>query len=115
MADIRMTFKGQEWVIPARKAFEVGDQVEGIVTLAEIGKWGERPRFFQMAKCFGLMLRAAGCKCTDAEVHAEIMQGVSEGGTLAASAAVGALVEVLMGGAAATGQKGDAPGEISAS
>jgi hypothetical protein len=69
---IKLTWKGKEYRIPADKAFAVGEQVEDVVSLAEIGSWGVKPRFFKIARAFAVMLRFAGCKVSDGEVHEEI-------------------------------------------
>jgi ABC-type dipeptide/oligopeptide/nickel transport system permease subunit len=72
MTAIKLTWKGKEYRIPADKAFAVGEQVEDVVSLAEIGSWGVKPRFFKIARAFAVMLRFAGCKVSDGEVHEEI-------------------------------------------
>lgn len=110
MPAIRMKFRGADYVIPANRAFEIGAEVEEIVTLGEIGTWGNRVPFFKVARCYGAMLRFAGAKVTDGEVHGEIMGNLAAAGKaraddgttgaeIAAMAAVSALVTLLMGGA----------------
>jgi hypothetical protein len=127
MPAIRMNWRGETYVIPAHRSFEIGAEVEGIVTLGEIGTWGNRVPFFKVAKCFGAMLRFAGAKVSDAEVHAEIMSNLEAAGKarvagdadpaeLAGMAAMNALVACLMGGAPKSDDpEGDAPGKTSAS
>lgn len=72
MSGICLTWKGQEYRIPAEKAFAVGELVEDVVSLGEIGSWGVKPRFFKIAKAYGVMLRFAGCKVADGEIHEQI-------------------------------------------
>jgi hypothetical protein len=128
MAAIRMKWRGEDYVIPAHRAFEIGAEVEGIVTLGEIGTWGNRVPFFKVAKCYGAMLRFAGAKVTDPEVHTEIMANLETAGRarvagdadpaeLAGMAAMNALVACLMGGAPPQSEDAasDAPGKITAS
>ena len=62
MNSIRLSFRGQEFSIPANRAFEAGAAVEEIVTLSEIAQWGAAPKFFKLARAFGALLRLAGCK-----------------------------------------------------
>lgn len=127
MAAIRMKWRGEDYVIPAHRSFEIGAEVEGIVTLGEIGTWGNRVPFFKVAKCYGAMLRFAGAKVSDAEIHAEIMANLEAAGKarvagdadpaeLAGIVAMNALVACLMGGAPVQADaEADAPGKITAS
>ena len=73
MRTINITFKDQAYSIPAYKAFEMGEAVENIATLADMARWQSNPRFHVMARCYGMMLRFAGAKVSDAEVHTEMM------------------------------------------
>jgi len=84
-----------EFVIPAHKAFQIGEEVEDIATLADIGSWATRPKFFKMARCYGAMLRFAGCKVRDQEVHEAMLN--PDGGAVDMAAAIGALVNLLTG------------------
>lgn len=108
MPNIRFHWKGKELVIPETKAFEAGDAVEQIVTLSDFHLWGQRVKWFTVARAFGALARMAGAKVTDSEVHAEIMatlqrQGAAiqkgeqvEGESMFAIAAVQALQAVLL-------------------
>ncbi len=126
MTAIRMNWRGEAFVIPAHKAFEVGAAVEEIVTLGEIGTWGTRVPFFKVAKCYGTMLRFAGAKVTDAEIHAEIMANLQAAGKarvaggadpaeLAGMVAMNALVACLMGGAPPSDDEAEPAGKPTAS
>lgn len=121
MREIRMSWAGTDYVIPETKAFQIGERIEEIATLGEILGWMQAPRFFKMARCLGEMLRFAGCKVNDTEVHsalvgslgkvadadAEAGAGTDAGSTSAPApgpedgyaAAVFALVALLMGDA----------------
>ena len=118
MADIRLTFKGAEYVIPDTRAFEVGMMVEDIVTLSQISKLFADPKFYTIARVYGAMLRFAGCKVSDREVLTEMMDKVKSGepgaGRLAAIQALGAISAVLMDGAPTDGE-GSAPEKTEAS
>ena len=109
MANITMTWRGKEYTIPEKKVFEVGDQVEDVLTLGDLAAMGLKPKFHKLAKCFGVMLRFAGCKVSDREVHSEMMRQIRESGDeqSVASNAVDALWTVLLDGA----PEGDGDGE----
>lgn len=124
MDGITLGFWGAEYRIPEEKAFEVADRLEDIVTLGELMSWGDKPKFVKIAKAYGMMLRFAGCKVSDADVHGEMMaqvkalavagSGSNEAAQeILATKAVGALVAILMDGAPQGG--GDPAGKTSAS
>ncbi len=126
MKAIRLKFRGEEFLIPATQAFEIGAQVEDIVTLGEIASWGAKVPFFKVARCFGAMLRFAGCKATDAEVFQDMMDSIAKFGRankggaadvmdVPALAAVSALTSCLMGGAPLTEEAEETPEKPSAS
>lgn len=121
MQAIRLTYRGEEYLIPANKAFAAGAAVEEIVSLSEIAGWGDKPRFFKIASAFGCLLRFAGCQVTDADVHQDMMDGLrkaaSRGVTedIPAAMAITALMSCLMGGAPPTDPGEDAPEKPTAS
>lgn len=98
MTDIRIAYKGAEYVIPESRAFEIGEMVEDIAPLAEVLSWSKKPRFFKMARCLGAMLRFAGANVTDREVHTELMAQFLSKDAHATMSAVFALTNVLMDG-----------------
>ena len=99
MTDIRIVFRGDEYVIPDSRAFEIGERVEDIASLPEILGWAKKPKFFKMARCFGEMLRASGGRMSDKDVHSEMMKDFSAGNPGTYFAALSALISVLMDGA----------------
>jgi len=113
MADIVLTFRGEEYVIPETRAFEIGERVEEVASLPEVLSWAKSPKFFKMARCIGVMLRAAGGRATDKEVHKQMMADFTAGNPTAYFAALASLVAVLMDGAPES--KGGEPGEPAAS
>lgn len=117
MAEVKITWAGTEYSIPAERAFQIGERIEEIATLGEILGWLQQPRFFKMARCLGEMLRFAGCKVSDQEVHAKLVASMgrdTEGVSFAG--AVFALVDLLMGDAPkGGGEKGDPQGKPDAS
>lgn len=72
MTGIVLSWKGVDYTIPASKAFAVGEQVEDVMSMADIAAMGVQPKFFKIARAFAVMLRFAGCKVSDEEVHREI-------------------------------------------
>lgn len=121
MKAIRLTFKDQEYLIPADRAFRAGAAVEDVVSLAEIASWGARPRFFKISEAYGTLLRFAGADVTDEEVHSEMMDGLSRAASagvaqeIPAAMAINALMACLMGGAPVPQAEGDTPGKPTAS
>lgn len=102
MRAVNMQWRGKEYTIPATQAFQVGEQIEDIVTLAEISQWASKPKMFKLAKCYAIMLRFAGCKVADSVVFDDIMSAKEDAnGNLAAAQAIGALAELLTGGSPA--------------
>lgn len=102
-SNITLQFRGTEYRIPAEKAFEIGERIEDIVTLSELASWGTNPRFHKIARVYGEMLRFAGCKITNAEVHTDMMAQIKEaganGGELLVAQAIAGFIAVLMDGA----------------
>lgn len=105
MREIRLVWGGRDYVIPAARSFAAAERVEDVATIAEIGRWSVDPRFTKLARCYGELLRFAGARVTDEEIHAEVMAQVkaaeavsAEGRELVAAAAMRALLEVLMDG-----------------
>jgi hypothetical protein len=76
---IVLTWKDQEYRIPAEKAFAVGEQVEDVVSLVELSAGAQKPKLFKIARAYGVMLRFAGCKVSDADVHREIVASLLKG------------------------------------
>lgn len=120
MADIRMTFKGAEYVIPDNRAFAAVDVVEEFITLGQIPRQSRDPQFGKISKAYGALLRFAGCKVSDREVFTEIMKAVNSGepgaGHAAAMEHIAALAMVVMEGAPiGDGQAGGEPEKTEAS
>jgi len=103
MADIRLTFKGAEYVIPDNRAFAAAEVVEDHITLGQIPRQMADPQFSKIAKAYGALLRFAGCKVSDREVLTEIMRAVNSGtpgaGRAVAMDHISALALVVMEGA----------------
>lgn len=99
MAGIVLKFKGQEYILPESRAFEAGEVIEEIATLPEVLGWSRRPQFHKLARCFAALIRLAGGRVTDRQVHAEMMAGFRAGRPGAHLTALTTLVELLMDGA----------------
>lgn len=111
MADIKIIFRGDTFVIPDTKAFMVGEIVEEIASLPEVFSWLKAPRYFKMARCLGAMLRFAGSRATDEEVHAEFMTLLAAGRIEELAGSIYMLTAVLMHGAPEAKPSEDAPSE----
>jgi hypothetical protein len=98
MPDIKLTFKGADFTISEANAFEVGEMVEEIAIIPEVLGWLQKPKFHKMSRCMGVMLRFAGCRASDKEIHSEMMSGFIAGGAQAHLASLFALIGVLMDG-----------------
>lgn len=123
MADIVLNFRGKSYTIRENSTFEVAEEIEDIVTLGEITTWGRNPKFTKISRCFGTMLRFAGCDVTDQDVYKDMMASITklsakgdeeQARGLMAAQAVSALMAVLMG-EAPEGDGEDAPGKANAS
>lgn len=107
---IKLEWAGKSYTIPEKDAFAVGELVEDVITLGEIPEMAKRPKFHKIARAYGEMLRFAGCKVQDQEIHSAMMAqvkaagGGDEGAQIIATSAISALVEILMDGAP---QEGD--------
>lgn len=101
MPNIKLTWAGKDYTIPEKKAFEVGDEIEDVLTLYELAAMSEKPKFHKLARCFAIMLRCAGCKVSDRDVHSEMMRQVRTGAgeEMVAANAVNALMAILLDGA----------------
>ena len=85
MTPISLTYRGVKFSIPATRAFQIGEEVEGIISLGEIEHWGNKVPFHRVARAYGAMLRFAGCKVENAEVLQSIMDNLSEVGAARAA------------------------------
>lgn len=114
MRAVNMTWRGVDYIIPANKAFDVGADIEEIMTMADIAHWQVRPKLRKLAKAYGAMLRFAGCKVADVTVFDDMMSVQEDaGGQVPVFAALAALAELLTGGAPEV--EGDMPEKTSAS
>lgn len=80
MGDIVMIFRGAEYRLPEKSVFEVGGDIEDVASLFEISGWQRAPHFHKLARCLGIMLRAAGATATDREIYGELIGSVQKGG-----------------------------------
>lgn len=116
---ITLEWRGTEYFIGESDAFAVGEQVEEVVSLTELANMGHRPKFFKLARAYGVMLRFAGApNVKDAEIHSEMMAAIKGGQTEKVqeliAGAVAPLLHILMDGAPTDGGDGK-PGEAAAS
>jgi hypothetical protein len=103
MKSITLEWKGEEFTIGEHEAFELGERLEDIVTLAELAEMSARPKFRKLARCYAEMLNFAGARVTPNAVHSQMMNEIKvldgKQKTLMIAEAVGILLEILMDGA----------------
>lgn len=108
---IELGWRGETYVIPESETFEVAEQVEEIIDLADLERFRRNPKFTKIAKCYGAMLRHAGARVTDSEVHQEIVHGAMGEGqeALMALQAVSVMTYLLTAGMPVDEDIEDAP------
>jgi hypothetical protein len=74
MRDLVLTFRGQDYRVPANRTLQLCERVEDIVRLDEIAVHRSRPKYGKMARAYGEILRFAGCRITDEEIHDDLMR-----------------------------------------
>lgn len=99
MAEIKLNFRGVEYVIPDNRAFELGERLEQIARLDQMLGWQNKPEWSLIGRCLGEMLRFAGAKVSDREVKRVYLSGFLRGDAKSHLEAVLMLVSVLMDGA----------------
>lgn len=82
MRDIVLNYRGQDYRVPANRAFQLGERVEDIVRVDEVATFRARPKFFKMSRAYGEMLRFAGCRISDEEIHADLMRDLMTPGSV---------------------------------
>lgn len=118
--NLKLAFKGAEYVVPASKIFVIGEEIERHVPFSDLQQWSVKgPPVFLLARLYAQMLRHGGAKVTDWEVRQEMMATLSnpDGESQLATVvrAVADISRLLMMGAP-EGAVGDAqPGKPSAS
>jgi len=103
MKKIAIDWAGESYAIPEKDVFELGEQIEDIVSLSDLSKLAESPNFRRIARCYSVMINFAGGNVTPAEIHTAMMdqlKGASDDDRLqVVTAAISTLLELLMDGA----------------
>lgn len=116
MREISIKFKGVTYTISENRAFQIGEQVEEIISLRDIATWQEKPRMFKLARAIGAMLRFAGAKAKDQEVLDELTTGDDASGAQSnATEAMSSLISLLTNGAQGGGGGDELPEKTIAS
>jgi hypothetical protein len=78
--DIKLTWKGTEYVIPSHHVMKALGRIEDHITLAELmqGMNDRKPKFSKIASAYGSVLRFCGCQVEDEEIYHGMLHGVSE-------------------------------------
>ena len=104
MRAIEIEWKGEFYKISEEEAFKIGEIVEEILTLPELGEMGGKPKFFKVSRCYSEMLNFCGVKVSPQEVHSEMMSQMKKGNDadniqMVFASACTVLIEILMDGA----------------
>lgn len=114
--DIRLTWKGTEYVIPDSRAFVAADALEDLTSLGETYRWIRDPKFAKMAKCMVALLRVAGVTDIDPDTAwREITAQYKRQQPIDFMASVLMLQAILQNGAPEFDVKGKEPEKTSAS
>lgn len=76
---VEIEWNGETYFIPESETFQVAEQIEEIIDLADYEQLQHKPKLTKIAKCYGIMLRHAGADVTDAQLHQEILRGAVTG------------------------------------
>lgn len=120
MQNLRLAFKGQEYVIPASKLFVVGMEIERHVSFADMQDWATKgPPTFLLSYVYAQMLGHAGVKVKPEDVREEMMAALTnpDGDSLLATVvrACSDVSKLLMTGAPESAVGEPQPGKTSAS
>ena len=102
MKQITLKWDGQVYEIKENEAFEIASELEEFVSLNDLQKMSESPRFTLLARCLATMLNFGGASVTPSEVHKAMLAELKGGENAAAELSVvvlSALIEILMDGA----------------
>ena len=103
MKQISIQWGGENYTIPEKHVFELGERIEDIVSLSDLSKLAESPNFRRIARCYAEMINFAGGHVTAQEVHSAMMdqlKGASDDDRLTViTSAISTLLEILMDGA----------------
>lgn len=74
--EVRIAWKGREYTIPPDQVMRCIAKVEDIVTLAELQQFSQRQTlpYGKMAMAYGVILRHAGARVSDAEIYNEMFK-----------------------------------------
>jgi hypothetical protein len=101
---IKLEWQGAEYFVGESEVFELAGEIEEVVTLGDLARMKDSPKFVKLSKAYAVMLKFAGAQnVTAQQVHAHIMasiKGASEDAKMSVLlTAVSTLMEILMDGA----------------
>lgn len=78
--DIKLTWKGEEYVVPSQHVMRAIARIEDHITLKELMEGMSRgaPKFSKIASAYASVLRFCGCAVEDQDVYEGMLCGVSE-------------------------------------
>lgn len=75
---ISVAWGGQEYSIPETRIFEVGEEIEDIITLPELMLMQATPKYHKLARCYAVLLNAAGATVTPEAVYGALMASLGD-------------------------------------
>ena len=78
--DIKLTWRGVEYVIPSQHVMRAIARIEDHITLAELMQAMSegRPKFSKISSAYASVLRFAGCQVADDEVYDGMLGNIEE-------------------------------------
>lgn len=78
--EIKIAWKGRDYSIPPNRVLQCIAKVEDIITLTDLHRFSmsQSTPFGKLAMAFGAVLRHAGARVTDDEVHLAMFQNQDE-------------------------------------
>lgn len=75
--DVRLTWQGREYVVPANDVLRAIAKVEDVITLSELHRHAQNNTMpiSKLAMAFGTVLRHAGARVGDDDVYAAMFEG----------------------------------------
>jgi hypothetical protein len=103
MKQISVDWAGKTYTVKEDQAFALAEEIEDIITLAELGDMGEKPKFIKLSRCYAAVVNFAGGYADPKEVHSEIMASIKGEGPAGKADMLanlaGGLIDMLMDGA----------------
>lgn len=97
--DIRLTWRGTEYVIPAKSVLRAIAVVEDHVTMKELSEYSQNPggsKFAKLTMAYAALLKFAGAKVTEEEVYESVLRPLEEEGNSTLYSAIYGLLSLMI-------------------